>query len=594
MANDPQQETANARIARQNELTEESVAQLNSVSKGIFGIIGAVKEDTQKNKEFLKGQTERLKGFFGKGIRKFIPKSSKEDKNEARRDADARNDAIVESLKSFGGKLKEGFKAGKDKLSGIFAPLGAILKALVVGGFLFLLVKKLPQILNSPLYKEIIKTIDTIIIPALYRFYEKFLVPFGNFFKEGFMNVFQDINDESKSTLDVLKENGMFLLKAFGTVAALLYPKAVFMLAFKAGKLLVSAVKLLPTAFSILKLSLLKVNTTLLASAKTVGAGALKGLMAAGVAVKGALVTLGVGIKAAIMPLLVPLAPFLAIGAAVVGALALAINTLTEIRKKFDQAPGILSKMKLIISAIITAPFTFVQKILLFITEKLGFGESKFAQAFGSIDFVQVFMNFFSDIGAKIKGLFPASVFQFLENLDIEAAIINKVTELRESLFGAIGNIFGSVGLGLTTLKNDILGFLADILEKFTFLGIGPKIAKFIRGATEEPEETTTPVEQREEGGPVRKGGLYLVGEKGPELFKPNMGGMVANQAKTQNIMQTGLDSVLGRMGSGGGQITTTNVVNNSPKTETSNVTVQSIDPITQDFNFRKLSTFAF
>ena len=579
-------------IARQNELTEESVAQLNSVSKGIFGIIGAVKEDTQKNKEFMKGQTERLKGFFGKGIRKFIPKSSKEDKNEARRDAESRNDAIVESLKGFGLKLKEGFKTGKDKLSGIFAPLGAILKALVVGGFLFLLVKKLPQILNSPLYKEIIKTIDTIVIPALFRFYENFLVPFGNFFKEGFMNVFQDINDESKSTLDVLKENGMFLLKAFGTVAALLYPKAIFSLVFSAGKLLVGAVKLLPIAFSTIKLTLLKVNTTLLASAKTVGASALKGLMAAGVAVKGALVTLGVGIKAAIMPLLVPLAPFLLIGAAVVGALALAINTLTEIRKKFDQAPGILSKIKLIISAIITAPFTFLQKIGVFIAEKLGF--TKFAEAFGSIDFIQVFMNFFSDLGAKIKGLFPASVFQFLDGLNIEEAIINKVTELRESLFGAIGNIFGNVGLGLTTLKNDILGFLADILEKFTFLGIGPKIAKFIRGATEEPEETTTPVEQRQTGGPVKQGGLYLVGEKGPELFKPNMGGMVANQAKTQNIMQTALDSAMSMMGGSAGQVTTTNVVNNMPKTETSNISVQSIDPITQDFNFRKLSTFAF
>ena len=579
-------------IARQNELTEESVAQLNSVSKGIFGIIGAVKEDTQKNKEFMKGQTERLKGFFGKGIRKFIPKSSKEDKNEARRDAESRNDAIVESLKGFGLKLKEGFKTGKDKLSGIFAPLGAILKALVVGGFLFLLVKKLPQILNSPLYKEIIKTIDTIVIPALFRFYENFLVPFGNFFKEGFMNVFQDINDESKSTLDVLKENGMFLLKAFGTVAALLYPKAVFSLVFSAGKLLVGAVKLLPIAFSTIKVSLLKINTTLLASAKTVGASALKGLMAAGVAVKGALVTLGVGIKAAIMPLLVPLAPFLLIGAAVVGALALAINTLTEIRKKFDQAPGILSKIKLIISAIITAPFTFLQKIGVFIAEKLGF--TKFAEAFGSIDFIQVFMNFFSDLGAKIKGLFPASVFQFLDGLNIEEAIINKVTELRESLFGAIGNIFGNVGLGLTTLKNDILGFLADILEKFTFLGIGPKIAKFIRGATEEPEETTTPVEQRQTGGPVKQGGLYLVGEKGPELFKPNMGGMVANQAKTQNIMQTALDSAMSMMGGSAGQVTTTNVVNNMPKTETSNISVQSIDPITQDFNFRKLSTFAF
>ena len=102
-------------IARQNELTEQSVAELNSVSRGIFGIIGAVKEDTQKNKDFMKAQTERLKGFFGKGIRKFIPKSSKEDKNEARRDASDRNDKIVESLKGFGQKLKDGFKTGKDK-----------------------------------------------------------------------------------------------------------------------------------------------------------------------------------------------------------------------------------------------------------------------------------------------------------------------------------------------------------------------------------------------------------------------------------------------------------------------------------------------
>ena len=69
---------------------------------------------------------------------------------------------------------------------------------------------------------------------------------------------------------------------------------------------------------------------------------------------------------------------------------------------------------------------------------------------------------------------------------------------------------------------------------------------------------------------------------------------MVANQAKTQNIMQTALDSAMSMMGGSAGQVTTTNVVNNMPKTETSNISVQSIDPITQDFNFRKLSTFAF
>ena len=606
----------NEKIARQNELTEESVAQLNSVSRGIFGIIGAVKEDTQKNKEFMKGQTERLKGFFGKGIRKFIPKSSKEDKNEARRDADARNDAIVESLKSFGGKLKEGFKTGKDKLSGIFAPLGAILKALVVGGFLFLLVKKLPQILNSPLYKEIIKTIDTIVIPALYRFYENFLVPFGNFFKEGFMNVFQDINDESKSTLDVLKENGMFLLKAFGTVAALLYPKAVFSLVFSAGKLLVGAVKLLPIAFSTIKVSLLKINTTLLASAKTVGASALKGLMAAGVAVKGALVTLGVGIKAAIMPMLVPLAPFLAIGAAVVAGLFVMVTAIQSIREKFDEAPGILDKIKLIVASIITAPFVLFQKIGVFIAEKLGF--TQFAEKLGSIDIVQDMMDFFTSIGAGIKALFSVDFgAMFSLNDKVKEEISTFFTNIKNFFIGAFDGIMGffenfnpienltnnikNVFMGIKNIFDkinpidSILNTLADFFEGFTLFGLGPKVAKFLRGGeSSEGEEPSTPVEQRQTGGPVKKSGLYLVGEKGPELFKPNMGGMVANQAKTQNIMQTALDSAMGMMGGGAGQVTTTNVVNNMPKTETSNISVQSIDPITQDFNFRKLSTFAF
>ena len=219
----------------------------------------------------------------------------------------------------------------------------------------------------------------------------------------------------------ILLKNGMFLLKAFGTLAVLLYPKATFMLAYKAGKLLVSAVKLLPTAFSILKLSLLKVNTTLLPLAKTIGAGALKSLMSAGIFLKGALLSLGAGIKAAILPMLVPLAPFLAVGAAVVAGLALIITAIQSVREKFDQAPGMLSKLKLIVAAIITAPYVLFQKIAVFIAEKLGF--TKFAEAFGSIDFVQEFMNFFSNIGAKIKGLFPASVFQFLEGLDILSLI---------------------------------------------------------------------------------------------------------------------------------------------------------------------------
>ncbi|GAA4182768.1 hypothetical protein GCM10023069_61140 [Shinella granuli] len=40
--------------------------------------------------------------------------------------------------------------------------------------------------------------------------------------------------------------------------------------------------------------------------------------------------------------------------------------------------------------------------------------------------------------------------------------------------------------------------------------------------------ESTSAVPKRERGGPVRSGGLYLVGEKGPELFSPGASGMIS------------------------------------------------------------------
>ena len=45
-------------------------------------------------------------------------------------------------------------------------------------------------------------------------------------------------------------------------------------------------------------------------------------------------------------------------------------------------------------------------------------------------------------------------------------------------------------------------------------------------------------IEARERGGPVNAGRPYLVGEKGPELFMPNIGGTVVNNQKTERIYQ--------------------------------------------------------
>ena len=45
-------------------------------------------------------------------------------------------------------------------------------------------------------------------------------------------------------------------------------------------------------------------------------------------------------------------------------------------------------------------------------------------------------------------------------------------------------------------------------------------------------------IEARAKGGPVAAGRPYLVGERGPELFMPNIGGTVVNNMKTERIYQ--------------------------------------------------------
>ena len=52
------------------------------------------------------------------------------------------------------------------------------------------------------------------------------------------------------------------------------------------------------------------------------------------------------------------------------------------------------------------------------------------------------------------------------------------------------------------------------------------------------PSIMGTDIEARAKGGPVAAGRPYLVGERGPELFMPNIGGTVVNNQRTEKIYQ--------------------------------------------------------
>ena len=56
-----------------------------------------------------------------------------------------------------------------------------------------------------------------------------------------------------------------------------------------------------------------------------------------------------------------------------------------------------------------------------------------------------------------------------------------------------------------------------------------------------------------QQGGPLHNSQPYLVGEAGPELFRPNQSGQIINTSRTQNIMRDQLNSGLGRPTQDGG-----------------------------------------
>jgi len=117
-------------------------------------------------------------------------------------------------------------------------------------------------------------------------------------------------------------------------------------------------------------------------------------------------------------------------------------------------------------------------------------------------------------------------------------------------------------------ITNDPIGFRRELSESIYFLKTGEQIRygfNFLKGPKEYADEAkfvegldfgdfkdvgarlqgifdTTggapTVKKREMGGPVMSGNTYLVGEKGPELFAPNIDGSIVNNMRTEKIYE--------------------------------------------------------
>ena len=244
------------------------------------------------------------------------------------------------------------------------------------------------------------------------------------------MALFQDINDESKSGADILKENAGILSAAIGLLA-----------------------------LNMFGVSGIITGASFIMKGMMISAGLLK---TAFIFIGGKLMLIGSSLMASIVPMAVAALPFIAIGAAVVGAIALVITAIQNIRERFTEGQTLLERIKIIAQEIFLAPVRLFQNIIGFIAEKLGF--EKFAAAVKGFNPLEFFSNMFSNIGAFLKEKFS----------------LNEKT--KEDLLKAFKFVSDIVFFIPKKIASFLKGIIPDKLKKF--LGFG---------GDEDGEDTITP-----------------------------------------------------------------------------------------------------
>ncbi len=140
--------------------------------------------------------------------------------------------------------------------------------------------------------------------------------------------------------------------------------------------------------------------------------------------------------------------------------------------------------------------------------------------------------------------------------------MFNKFVLILQVTWDLIKFIGGGIG-NITSGAKDFAAALQAIpAQLFNFGNIG--VPGMATGGYIRPMAT---------GGMASGGSPYLVGERGPELFRPNGGGQVLNNSATNHIMQQSADR--GFSGAGGGMVVS-NLTVESAEMNQSNLNIDS------------------
>ena len=110
------------------------------------------------------------------------------------------------------------------------------------------------------------------------------------------------------------------------------------------------------------------------------------------------------------------------------------------------------------------------------------------------------------------------------ENLNDKANdTVDAFTKLRDTIAQDIGNGLKDLITGAKSLNEVLSNILANMANQFLNLGIFGNFA----GTFKPGEGLLGRIFPKADGGPVKAGGKYVVGERGPELFSPGRSGMI-------------------------------------------------------------------
>ena len=209
-------------------------------------------------------------------------------------------------------------------------------------------------------------------------------------------------------------------------------------------------------------------------SALSLGGKTLTALRTAGLVMKTSMIALGQGLltfaTTTLMPMLIPLAPFIAIGAAIAAVLYSLYEGFQSFRDSLASGDSlvdaIINGVSTALATLVSLPAVMFQKLLSFVTGILGFDD--LSERIGNVDIVGTVTDSIKNILMSAKD-FLVDLFTF-----------------DTANFPSFGDFGGYAKRALATLARNVLpepgGFLAKFIPDsiYEFAGINPETGEFL------------------------------------------------------------------------------------------------------------------